>query len=201
MLGFPYEDPQYEVYYAFVSDKTVYYNYDKKPIPDMIDRIALLESTSINNDLQPSEKYTEKYSMPNLLAHNVNEIDEIMQDIDLNVVIIGDGSNILDQYPKEKADVYTDQKVFVKTDGSNIYLPDFTGWTRKDVIGYWNLSRLPITLKGYGVAYEQSVSAGSIVDSNSQIEISFREINHEEETVAEKTEENNQENGDDNNIE
>ena len=201
MLGFPYEDPEYEIYYAYVSDKTVYYNYDKKPIPDLIDRIALLESSSINSDNEPAEKYIEKYSMPNLLAHNVSDLETIMSDIDLNVIMIGDGNNIIDQYPKQNTDVYTDQKVFVKTDGNNIYLPDFSGWTRKDVIGYWNMSRLPITLKGYGVAFEQSVSPGSIVNSDTEIAISFREINHQEEVTSPDASTDNDFVSEDNNIE
>ncbi|MCR5095723.1 MAG: penicillin-binding protein [Erysipelotrichaceae bacterium] len=201
MLGFPYEDPEYEIYYAYVSDKTVYYNYDKKPIPDLIDRIALLESSSINSDNEPAEKYIEKYSMPNLLAHNVSDLETIMSDIDLNVIMIGDGNNIIDQYPKQNTDVYTDQKVFVKTDGNNIYLPDFSGWTRKDVIGYWNMSCLPITLKGYGVAFEQSVSPGSIVNSDTEIAISFREINHQEEVTAPDASTDNDFVSEDNNIE
>jgi penicillin-binding protein 2B len=197
MLGFPYEDPQYEIYYAYVSDKTVYYNYDHKPIPDLIDRIALLKSTSISSDLDPAEKYTEKYSMPNLLAHKVTDIEEIMADIDVDVVLIGDGKNVISQFPEEDTDIYTDQKVFVRTDGSNIYLPDFTGWTRKEVIGYWNLSRLPITLNGYGVAFEQSVSPGSIVDNNSQISISFEDINKTEEVKPVENSDNSEETNED----
>ena len=186
MLGFPYEDPQYEIYYAYVSDKTVYYNYDHKPIPDLIDRIALLKSNSITGDLDPAEKYTQKYSMPNLLAHKVSDIEDIMADIDVNVIMIGDGNNVISQYPEEGEDVYTDQKVFIKTDGKNIYLPDFTNWTRKEVIGYWNLSRLPITLNGFGVAYEQSVSPGSIVNNDTEITINFRDINQVEEAKSEE---------------
>ena len=48
------------------------------------------------------------------------------------------------------------------------------------------MSKLSFALDGYGVAYEQSVSPGTTVDSSEQITIRFRNINY---TEPEKIEE------------
>jgi len=169
---------------------TLYYNYDIKPIPDLIDRIALLENLVINEeDMGKAEKYIHHYDMPNLRSMSVSDAKETLEDIDMNVVIIGDGNEIVDQYPEEKEDIYTGENIFLLTEGRNISLPDFTGWTRKDIIHYWNMSKLPITMDGYGVAYEQSISPNSIVDGSEEIIVRLREINYTEPVPEEVPEE------------
>ena len=185
MLGFPYEDPEYMVYFAYVSPETVYYNYEIKPIPDLIDRIALLENLTISEDEMNSEHFIEKYEMPNLLSKTMSEASAVLKDLDLEVIPISDGSRVIEQYPKPKDDVYSYQKVFLLSDGNSMTLPDFTGWTRKDVIDYWNLSGLSIRMEGYGVAYEQSLAPGSSIDPSVEFTIRFRDINY----VEEKSEE------------
>lgn len=188
MLGFPYEDPEYMVYFAYVSPETVYFNYDIKPIPDLIDRIALLENLTISEDEMSSGKYIEKYEMPSLLSQSMTDARRILEGYDLNVIEISDGSHVINQYPKAGDDVYSYQKVFLLSDGNSQTLPDFTGWTRKDVIDYWNLSGLSIRMEGFGVAYEQSIAAGSSIDPSTEITIRFREINYveKEEVQAEE---------------
>ena len=185
MLGFPYEDPQYMVYYAYISPETVYYNYDIKPIPDLIDRIALLEGLNVEGQQEQGDKTIYKYEMPNVLFENVNDADSTLEEYSVNVIRIGDGDKIIGQYPEGGEDVYTNQRVFLLTNGNNITLPDFTGWTRKDIIAYWNLSNLPITLDGYGVAYQQSILPDSVVDGSIEIIIRLHEINYVEPIVEE----------------
>ena len=188
MLGFPYEDPQYMVYFAYVSPKTLYYNYEVKPIPDLIDRIAALENISFDENGN-GPKFIEEYDMPKLLSKKTGIAKEEFEAMDLNVIVIGDGDNVIGQYPSENSKVYSGHKVFLLTDGRNIAIPDFTGWSRKEVINYWNLSKLSIVMDGYGVAYAQSIAPYSIVDSSTTITISFREINYTEH----KDEQNNPE--------
>ena len=195
MLGFPYEDPQYMLYFAYVSPETVYFNYDIKPIPDLIDRIALLENLIFNgNEGQEDQKYIERHEMPNLLSKNVNEARQMLEDLDLQVIEISDGSHVVDQLPKEMEDVYTYQRVFLLSDGNIITVPDFTGWTRREVIDFWNLSHVSIKMDGFGIAYEQSLAPGTILQSGDEIVIRFRDINQKEKPVEEPVEENTESN-------
>ena len=195
MLGFPYEDPQYMLYFAYVSPETVYFNYDIKPIPDLIDRIALLENLIFNgNEGQGDQKYIERHEMPNLLSKNMNEARQMLEDLDLQVIEISDGSHVVDQLPKEKEDVYTYQRVFLLSDGNIITVPDFTGWTRREVIDFWDLSHVSIKMDGYGIAYEQSLAPGTILQSGDEIVIRFRDINQKEKPVEEPVEENTESN-------
>ena len=189
MLGFPYENPQYIVYYAYISPETVYYNYDIKPVPDLIDRIALLEGINIYNDNPSADKNVYKYEMPNVTNISYDKACESLNDYGINIVKIGDGDKVIDQYPKQGDDVYTNQKVFLLTN-KNYILPDFTDWTRKEIITYWSLTGLPIMIDGYGVGYEQSMSAGSSVDGSVEIIIRLHDINYVEPVAEISVEEN-----------
>lgn len=194
MLGFPYDDPEYMVYFAYVSPETVYYNYEIKPIPDLIDRIALLENLIFNEDEEGNAvKYKEKYEMPSLKSKSINEARTILEQCDADIITIGDGSYVIDQLPKAKDDFYSYQKAFLLSDGNTISVPDFTGWTRKDVIDYWTLSRIPFRMEGYGVVYKQSIQPGSIVDSSKEIVLYLQEINHTEEQKQDQQTEQSEE--------
>ena len=178
MLGFPYDNPKYMVYYAYISPETIYYNYDIKPIPDLIDRIALLEGLSFEKENTTINIY--KYEMPNLINYDYDNALESLKQYSDNIIKIGNGNKIIKQYPNKGDDLYTNQKIFLLTDGNSITLPDFTNWTRKDIISYWNLTNLPITIDGYGVVYEQSLSAGSLADGSVEIIVRLKDINSED---------------------
>ncbi len=189
MLGFPYEDPQYMVYYAYVSAETVYYNYDIKPIPDLIDRISLLEGITLDENGSNTPTYIDAYEMPNLMSSNYTEATDRLSDMNVKIVKIGEGNNVTGQYPKAGNTVYTNEKVFIKTDDVNIEVPDFTGWTRKEIVSYWSLSGLPITIEGYGIAYEQSISPNTVFDNQSELVIKLKDIQTVDEVVPENPEE------------
>ena len=136
--------------------------------------------------------------MPDEIGKTYENALTNLEEFDVNIIKIGEGENVIGQYPHAKDDVYTKQKVFLLTDSGNITLPDFTGWTRKDIIAYWNLTNLPITLHGYGVAYEQSLAPGSIGDGSVEIIIKLREINYVEPVIDEtnaQTEQTVEDNG------
>ncbi len=190
MLGFPAEDPQYMLYYAYISAENVYYNYDIKPVPELIDRIALLEGLALGESEDTQAGSITKYEMPNVLNMSYDKAYEVLANNDYDIIRINDGSKVIKQYPEALDETYTGEKVFILCDGSSISLPDFEGWTRKEIISYWSTSGLPITIEGYGVAYEQSPSPDTIV-GDQEIIVKMREINHQEkpEEVLQENEE------------
>ncbi|MBO7697683.1 MAG: PASTA domain-containing protein, partial [Erysipelotrichaceae bacterium] len=147
--------------------------------PDLIDRIASLENVAFDEN-GSGIQYIREYDMPKLLSRKVDDVVDQLSEMDLEPVVIGDGRNVIGQYPEENAKVYSGHKVFILSDGKNITVPDFTGYSRKEVINYWNLSKLPIVMDGYGVAYSQSVAPGTLADQNTNITVNFRDINYTE---------------------
>jgi len=177
MLAFPYEDPEYEVYVAYESSTTIYYNYDKKPINDLVASIARLSDVGYTIDDGEIITDIEKYEMPNLLGDEINVASDKLADYNVDIIKIGEGNIVTNQLPKQKDSIYTNEKVYLLTDSDTIVLPDFTNWTRKEIVNYWSLSGLPITIEGYGVAYKQSVEPYSVINKQTSIKVNLKDIN------------------------
>ena len=176
MLAFPADKPKYMIYYAYIFPYD-YGNVDNTgAIKNLIKRVALL--TNVNYDSSPVvETEIKKYEMPNLQNMDVEAATDTMQQYGTNVYVIGSGDKVIKQYPLYKEDVYTNEKVFLLTSKDNeVVIPSFEGWTRKEIIAYWNISGLAFNLSGYGVAYDQSIAQGTSVDSSTEINIFFKQI-------------------------
>ena len=172
ILGFPADNPKYIIYFAYEKDYGTDYEVETPIIKDFIRKTAILTNVGYSKDYVPSDIDIKEVSMPNMINNSTSSAVNSLEN-DFNVQIIGDGDYIVNQYPSAGETINTRSKVYLLTNGSNITLPDFTGWTRKEVINYWSLSKISIVLDGYGSCIAQSVEPGTIVDENSEVTITF----------------------------
>lgn len=183
MLAFPANNPQYMIYFAYVSPYDYYNHTFSTPIKDLIRRTAILTDVGYKANQNQINNTITKDVMPNLVGKSSYEaIDLLKNKYNTDVVVIGNGDKVLKQYPENGEDVYSKSKTFIVTDSDNIELADFTGWTRKEVIIYWRLSNIAIQMEDYGVAYEQSLPKGTIVNNYSEIIVKFKNIDSKVET-------------------
>ena len=64
-----------------------------------------------------------------------------------------------------------DERVFLFVSDENIILPNFTGWSKIDILNYAKISGLDIETEGNGFAKQQSVPAQRIVKKGEKIKI------------------------------
>lgn len=176
MLAFPVENPKYMIYYAYVSPYDYYRHTYSEPITNFIKRVAILTKVGYNSTDNQIENTIYEYTIPSLINRDKTYVSKTLGDYNLDVIYIGDGETVIEQYPKDGSKVYTGQKVFLKTDSDSIECPDFISWTRKEVIEYWSTSGLPFVLDGYGVVYEQSVEPGTIINDDVEIVVKLKDI-------------------------
>ena len=190
MIGFPYEHPKYLVYYAFVNEYDRNNHYYTDPVINLIEKIALvtkLDSTIDRTDEEFSEiTLIEKHNMPNLVNHTYDYANDVLSPYNVNIIKLGNGSKVIDQYPKKDFDIYTNQKVFLLTsEDASFELPNLIGWTRKEITQLWQLSGIAFKLDGYGTVYEQSIPPGTIVNQDSIIEVKLHDA-PDPDKIAEK---------------
>lgn len=91
--------------------------------------------------------------------------------------MIGNGSTVIEQFPEAKSKVTKNDRVFIKTESSDITLPNFTGWSRKDVLTFGSLSGLNISIDGgNGLVASQSLPEGTILHSGDALTITLRKV-------------------------
>lgn len=172
MIGFPYEDPTYMMYIAYESPTTIYYNYDLKPINDLVRTIVNIKNMNVI-DKEENNVY-EKNKMIDCLNMDVKEaVNDLNNE---NVVVIGDGNKVINQYPSSGSLLNANDKIFLLTNYQNIYIEDFSNYSRKELINYWNLTGLSIVIDGYGLVYDQSIEKGSLVDKNIDIIVKLKNL-------------------------
>ena len=108
------------------------------------------------------------------MNQSVSYVKSKLDSKSLHVYIIGNGNTVIEQYPSATSKVSKGDKVFIKTNGTEITLPDMNGWSKKEVQAYASLSGIKLVIEGTsGHVTSQSVASGSIVHSGDEVTITL----------------------------
>lgn len=178
---FPYEKPQIIVYGA-ASKLT-----DLSLLPKVMR--SLMENISIYLNLTDSGINIKNgvYEVDGLMNTNLEKITKNLKSNSFDVIIIGNGKNIIDQYPKKGTKINKGEKIFLLTDGTEKKVPDMTGWSRNDVSIFSNLSNIPILYDGYGYVKECNLKVGEIIKPNTTLKIKLETKYKKEDKQEHKT--------------
>lgn len=111
------------------------------------------------------------YEIENYINKSVENIKTDLETKFSEVVVIGDGDKIIDQYPKPGTNLSIGEKVYLLTNGNNIYMPNMKYWSLKEVNIFSNLSNIEFSYTGSGYVYEQNIEEGTILNKNIKIEL------------------------------
>lgn len=168
---FPKDDPQIIIY----ANAKRPYKGSVKPLTDVIKSVVTNVSKYYNiyDEVEESIKST-SFKLDKYYSKNVEEVKTDLEKDEINVIVIGDGDRIIDQYPKAGIVTSSSNKVFLLTNYKNISIPNFRGWSKKDVNTYLKLANIPYTETGMGYLTNQS-----LVNCNYQegmtLELTFEE--------------------------
>ncbi|PIC81475.1 penicillin-binding protein [Sporosarcina sp. P18a] len=88
-------------------------------------------------------------------------------------VLIGEGGKVTKQIPKADTKLPEDSIILLETKGDTTF-PDMTGWSKKVVLSFMNLSKLDIRINGEGYVVGQSVTEGTVVNKKDPIVVELR---------------------------
>ena len=125
-----------------------------------------VKKSNDNNNVQ-------SYQMDNLVGANVDSTIVNLQQKTKNIITIGSGNNVVGQYPSAGNIIKQEERVFLLVSDENIITPNFTGWSKVDVLNYAKLSGLDIEIEGNGFAKQQSIPAQRFVKKGDKIKIKF----------------------------
>ncbi|WP_341961518.1 penicillin-binding transpeptidase domain-containing protein [Planococcus maritimus] len=91
----------------------------------------------------------------------------------LNAVVAGDNSQITDQYPQAGEKLVAGENIILRTDGTTA-IPDFTGWSKRELLAFQALSGLPLEIAGQGFVMTQSVAEGAVPESGESVIIELQ---------------------------
>lgn len=115
------------------------------------------------------------YVLSDYRGKNVSDISTLLKKQNLDVILIGNGNYIVDQYPEKDVTVLDDDHIILLTNGDEIKIPDFNGWSKKDIQAYAYKALLEVEFEGYGYAYEQNLKANSVLESKEKLMIKLKD--------------------------
>ena len=155
---FPKDDPEIII---FVSVKRPNNGSNiglKEMTQSVMESIAKYKGLIGNNN---SDDEVIKYEVSNYLNLNTEDVKKELEDKDLDVVILGDGDRIINQYPYANTTVLSKDKVFLLTNSPELTMPDLSGYSRIEAITLLDMLNITYEIDGYGFVTEQSVAPGS----------------------------------------
>ena len=154
----PADDPQVVVFIGMEGpDNSANSTYLAEVVKALMPQaVAKVSNTSTNTTTTTSEVTLDSY-----VNQSTDFARRRLEQTGLNYVIIGDGQSIKKQSPAMGTTVSSASTVYLLTDASSYALPDFTGWSRKDVASYMQLFDIPISFSGTGNVKSQDVAPGT----------------------------------------
>ena len=147
---------------------------------------TLILSESINVLMQNIAKYRnmfnsnkitsniEIYTIDNYLNKKVIDVKNDLEKKNINVIILGDGEQIVNQYPQGNTKVLTNDTIFLLTNSSYITMPNMYGLSRNNVSAFCNLINNNCDIQGNGYVVSQSLEAGSEINDSITFELANR---------------------------
>ncbi len=168
----PVDDPQLIMYVAVKRPQLELGETGSDPVSEVF--TSVMESSLKYLNIDPENVVeVETTKLGKYVSKNTVEVEQSLREVGLNPIIIGEGGEILDQYPKGDLQLTNGSVVYLKTAGA-ITIPDFTNWSLRNVLVYKSLSGLNIEISGEGYVDSQSVSPGTVVNQSSPIVVNLK---------------------------
>lgn len=160
---FPADNPKYIIYTAAkrVHGMAKYFSEIATTAVGEIASYAKLTEKGENNEESKVIK------VDNYISKELESINTLFSNKNINIVTIGKGKYITNQYPVKNSSLLLGGKLFLVTNSKEIVIPDMTSWSRGDVKTYCNLINLSCEFNGYGYVTSQSIPANTeIIDGS-----------------------------------
>lgn len=168
---FPGDDPQVLLYMAVKNPSC---GSATKPFKQLIQNI--IKNTSKYLEIYDESKQTitklETYTVDSYINKDVNTVSSSLKASSLNVVVLGDGDKIIDQYPIRGTEINKIDKIFLVT-SKNIKMPNLKGYSVKDFKTVANLLGIEYKIEGTGYLTSQSIKPGELVKLDMILEAKF----------------------------
>ncbi len=163
----PVDDPQFIMYIAVSKPKLKDKQVGSEPVAQVFK--SVMQNSLMYYNIKPSDTAEISYAMlKDYSGKSTEAVSVELANQGINTVVIGQPGKVVSQNPAKNTKLMRGNIVFLKTEGA-ITLPDFKGWSLRNVLVYKQMSGLPIEIVGEGYVTSQSVSPNQSITDNSPI--------------------------------
>ena len=166
-LMYPKDDPQIIIY--GVTKRAPTHDALAKAVKEIIVNVS--KYYGIYDEKENSDKKTELH-VDNYINKDVNTIKNDLSTKNVNLIVIGNGDKIVNQYPINTKVIET-TKVFVLTNDNDYKMIDLKDFSKGEVKTYCDLLELNCVINGSGYVKTQSIPPDTSLNENKNLEINL----------------------------
>lgn len=114
-----------------------------------------------------------KVSLESYINKSTIEIQDRLNTSGIDVILLGNGDKIINQYPSKGTTLISGDKVILMTNDSNIKMPKIIGWSRQDAVGLFKLIGMKYNIEGYGFVTSHSIKKGESINKDTTVDITL----------------------------
>lgn len=167
----PSDNPEIIVYSVIKNpSKNIVQNYSTA-VKELFNPITLNTLNYLNVKDENNNTEKNNYIMADYEEKSKLEAVEMLSKETNNIEILGNGDNIIKQFPSKGNIVNKSDRVFLLTEDTKFNLPNFSSWSKIDVMKYSELTGIKIEIEGNGYVKTQSIAKGKIVDAGENLKV------------------------------
>ena len=163
---YPTDKPEIIIYAALKRPKDEV-NYVAPAVKDVV------VNTSKYLNIVVDEYNTNSYKLSSYVNKDINEVKNELEKNKLKIFVLGNGTKVINQYPKETSEMYAGEVVALLTDTYNKAMPDLVGLSYKDAVNILKLMGVKYSLEGNGYVISQSVPKEMVVGNDVTVKLQF----------------------------
>ena len=155
---YPGDDPELIIYMAIKMPKDNR-GYVSNAVKDIVVNLSKYYNIELTNEIVDSGYMIDSYS-----NKKTNDVKTLLKNNNINVIVLGDGDKIINQYPNERVTLYSGDKVVLLTNKYDKKMINFKGMSYKEANSILKLMGVEHELNGYGYVYEQNIAKDKVID-------------------------------------
>lgn len=172
-LAFPYSDPEYLVYTAYVARYGHNINYSAQYVNEIVRKVVSTYGLKDHAEDKTIET-TKLKKMPQYVNQSLKASTHDLEKRNMQYVSLGDGEMVVAQYPSSGVELLSNERIILDTGSQEIAMPNLKGWSKRQVNALMQMTGLQIEMKGQGFATSQSVAPGEKIKRNTKLSVEFK---------------------------
>ena len=159
---YPKDDPKVIIYVAMQRSK------NPSVLPDTVKQIVkdTAKYLGIFKEVPEETKEVISYKLDNYRNKQVNNVKSSLDLIGATYSIFGNGSKVVDQYPKSGINYNTKERLFIFTNDSNVTMPNLIGFSVKEANIILEKLNIKYINNATGYVTNQSINPGTTITSD-----------------------------------
>ena len=153
-MMYPKNDPKI-IIYAATKKPTHNQNY---ALADSVKELTknIAKYYDMFNDSEKQKNDNSK-KMGSYISKDLEIAKKDLQNTKADIIVIGNGNKVIDQYPSKNTILVDKNKVYLITNDDNILMPSVIGWSRNDIIRLCKMLNIDYKINGSGYVVTQSI--------------------------------------------